>query len=393
MRVLILADKPFASRERAMLRRLEVGLADEGVRVVRGAPSTVASPPPESFADAIAYEPITLLGDWPPVRPLSRRSEMFGIGLQARTVADALERVAPASAERPIDVIHAFGDGCWRLAIEAAALTGARVAIDVWSARLIPRLPAIEKTAERRDDPVPLAWLAPNGAIHDEVRTTSARAPCVLAPWGAPAVDDPTAWSNEDSPAAIVVVSTGRNPTALQGAMEGVAEATRSDETSGLIFLDASSVQAHHGVWKRLEQLGLPERLSLIPDLESRRSLVLRADMLLMPEAYGDQRSITLDAMAAGMTVVALEDDYAEELVNDRTGVLVPAPSGRVWAEAIGDLLRDRGRARRIGREAHAFVRDRRQVSRYLGVALETYERLTRDEPIPFPGSAAAEGA
>jgi glycosyltransferase involved in cell wall biosynthesis len=211
----------------------------------------------------------------------------------------------------------------------------------------------------------------------------------VHAAWGAPAVDQPTAWSKEDAPAAIVVVSTGRNPTALQAAMEGVAEATRSDETPALVFLDAAAVREHHGLWKRIEGLGLPERLSLIPDLESRRTLVLRADMLLAPEAYGDQRSITLDAMAAGMTVVALEDAYAEELVDDRTAVLVPAPSGSQWSQAVAGLLKDRGRARRIGREAHAFVRDRRRVSRYVGTALETYERLTRDEPIPFPGAAA----
>ncbi len=38
MRILIIADESFASRERAMLSRLEVGLADEGVRVVHVIP-------------------------------------------------------------------------------------------------------------------------------------------------------------------------------------------------------------------------------------------------------------------------------------------------------------------------------------------------------------------
>ena len=41
MRVLILADGLFATRERALLSRLEVGLADEGVRVVQATPEDV----------------------------------------------------------------------------------------------------------------------------------------------------------------------------------------------------------------------------------------------------------------------------------------------------------------------------------------------------------------
>src|SRR5258705_7504763 len=60
MRVVILTDAGFARREHSLVSRLEIGLADGGVRVIHALPASAADPAPSAAADlfpARAHEP------------------------------------------------------------------------------------------------------------------------------------------------------------------------------------------------------------------------------------------------------------------------------------------------------------------------------------------------
>ena len=56
LRVLMMADRSFARREHAMLRRLEVGLIDEGVRVLRATPAGSPEEPTTGLAGTVSYD-------------------------------------------------------------------------------------------------------------------------------------------------------------------------------------------------------------------------------------------------------------------------------------------------------------------------------------------------
>src|SRR5213595_3029987 len=95
LRVLILADEFFASRERGLLTRLEVGLADEGVRVIHAVPEgTKTEAPGGVFSRVLTYSPKTLI--------LTRSLAVRKLG---RAIADMDETEEPGD----IDIIHVFG--------------------------------------------------------------------------------------------------------------------------------------------------------------------------------------------------------------------------------------------------------------------------------------------
>src|ERR1044071_9211761 len=98
MRVLILADEFFASRERGLLTRLEVGLADEGVRVIHAVPEGIKAEAADGgggvFTRVLTYSPKTLIL----TRPLAVRK-------LGRAIAEMDETEEPTD----IDVIHVFG--------------------------------------------------------------------------------------------------------------------------------------------------------------------------------------------------------------------------------------------------------------------------------------------
>jgi hypothetical protein len=110
MRILIIADDSFASRERAMLRRLEVGLADEGVRVVHAVPrSALRWHGAELSAQTVPYESRGMA--------ISRPWRVRRLVETTRTLHNGDN---PA-----FDLVHAFGHECWAFAAEVARQAGA----------------------------------------------------------------------------------------------------------------------------------------------------------------------------------------------------------------------------------------------------------------------------
>ena len=87
MRVLLLADRSFATREHAMLRRLEIGLIDEGLRVVRANPPVPNPEPTTGLAGALTYNDRAWRYIMPaPERTLAR--DLMNLSLEARPDSD-----------------------------------------------------------------------------------------------------------------------------------------------------------------------------------------------------------------------------------------------------------------------------------------------------------------
>ena len=87
-----------------------------------------------------------------------------------------------------------------------------------------------------------------------------------------------------------------------------------------------------------------------------------------------------LEAMAAGLPVVATDVGGVRELVADgETGLLVPAGDPARLAEALRSLLADPALRRRLGAAGHARARERFDLRALRDAHLELYAReLTR---------------
>ena len=98
--------------------------------------------------------------------------------------------------------------------------------------------------------------------------------------------------------------------------------------------------------------LGLGERVALLGDISRERLAeeYANADCFCLPSVQEGFGIVFLEAMAAGLPVVACRAAAVPEVVLDgQTGVLVPPRDPEALARALADLLRRPERARELG--------------------------------------------
>lgn len=363
MRVLIIADSVFAVRERTLLSRLEVGLADEGVRVVHAIPqSLVGTLDAEVFKTAAAYE---------------GRGPILTRSLRVKHLVSQLGE--DTTAERPVDLIHAFGGACWSMALELARQTGASLAFEVWRTGQVNRARTMRPSG--RDTVAPV-FFAPDAAIERALLREGLGISVRVTPWGVHTQAEVRKIFEPDKHASVFVAGAGHDRAGFCAAIEGLGELMK-DHDHVMVFVDAVGARRAN-IWPLAERMGILERLTLIPDFEGRRELALRGDVLVIPEKHGEHRSILLDAMAAGMAVVSAADPMVSALTDGRTAKLVQSCEPAQWAAAVGQLLDDTESARAMGASAHAYVKQEHRVSAHVASVLDAYEWMTSKEAIPF---------
>jgi hypothetical protein len=379
MRAVILADESFATRERAMLSRLEVGLADEGVRVVHAIPLRAAKwYQPEVFTQAVTY-----------------MDQGFSFSLRWRTqqLARALEALAEGD-ERAVDIVHAFGHPAWPIAIELVRQTGSGLAVEVWCRDLIRsagrlRLPggaAGGRGPGAGAANLPPVFFAPDPGIEHALRDEDTSLSVRLTPWGVHTPAAPREILRPGRAISIMVDASGMGGEAMAAALEGLAGVAAA-VPEVMIFAESEAVRVA-GLWPMIRRLGLTDRFTLIPDLEARREMSLRGDVLILPEARGEFRSLALDAMAHGMLVIAAADPLVTVLIDGRTARLVDRPAAERWRGAISWALSDRPAAIALARSAQDYIRQSRRASGHISAVVDAYEWMTSRESIPFEAGA-----
>ncbi len=363
MRVLFLLDEVFATRERPLIERLEVGLADEGVRVVRAVPDSLREAQAGGFFVQTAT--FTLAG-----MPLSR---------QAR-VRRLLDQVSGAD-DRPIDVVHVMGGAAWGFAATAARLAGAPLVLEVWRAGLAGRVRAVRTALGGAS---PLIALCPDEGTHGELGAAGLGDIARVAPWGVHVTERERPAFSADVATSIFMVGSGRDARAFSACMEGLVRAI-PNSSDARVYLDADAARRSR-LWPVLRRLNLTDRVSLIDALEARRELVLVGDALLVPEAVGEHRTIVLDAMGAGMAVLAAYDARIAWMLDGVTARLVgatvpagapPGPaSADAWADAIRDLVLNPEAGRALGRSARVHVQEHRRASAHVAAVMGVYSSL-----------------
>jgi len=370
MRVLIIADEAFATRERGMLSRLEVGLIDEGVRVVQALPEsdTSAVDFTELFSPVVRYSPRTVAI----VRAFAARKLL-------RSLADRLGE----DDDGRFDFVHVFGGSAWGLGEEIARILGATLILEIWRPGLIPRAQEVARRMKKFDSHDEPVLFAPDPFI--EQAATESGALVRLAPWGVHVPDRSGVDKIAEHTRSIMLVGNARDVKAFTTAFVGLVEATQY-ERSALIFCDAIAA-TRAGLWTIAKKMGALERLTLIDTLETRRDLLLQGDLLVHPDSHGEQRSIVLEAMAAGMVVVAAKDRFFSTLIDGKTALIVDRSDPAAWKAAISAALTNSSLATSISAQAATHMRAHRPASAHVRKVLANYEWIAGRSSIPFPVS------
>lgn len=365
MKVLILADELFAMRERSMLSRLELGLADEGIRVIHGLPADVASHEQGPvFSRAVVYE-----------------TSRFGAfrRMLARRLAQTIRDPDAEEDDQPVSIVHVFGGSVWQFGADLASELEADLVLELWRPALCERADQLAAASAGRSAPV---FAVPDQMLDRYVRDRSPNLTVRTTPWGVHADEKPHVLLPPNRVPTAVLIGGGHDRAAFGAALTGLAQVIPHHRDL-MIFID-SRVVRRGDLWSIAKRLGLLPSMSLIEDIEARRDLLTQADLLILPEARGEHHSVVLEAMAAPMAVIAAADPAVGTLLSDRTARLVQKVDPNEWASAIRDLLGDPARANALALAGREFVRQERSAFRHVRSVLELYQWMTSPAAIPI---------
>jgi glycosyltransferase involved in cell wall biosynthesis len=107
---------------------------------------------------------------------------------------------------------------------------------------------------------------------------------------------------------------------------------------------------------ERCTSLGLDACVHFEGTVEDVASWLARADVFVLSSRSEGMPMSVLEAMAAGLPVIASDVGGMRELVDERRGILVAPGDPAALAQALGDLVLDPARRRRLGGAGRAAV-------------------------------------
>lgn len=134
---------------------------------------------------------------------------------------------------------------------------------------------------------------------------------------------------------------------------------------------------------QQVENLGLGERVKFLPGAHDLRPLYRRADLFVLSSRAEALPNVILEAMAAGLPVVATRvGGVPEAVVPEATGLLVAPGDDRGLAAALGRVLDDSGVRRAMSRQARQRVLDHFSFPAMVSRHEEVWARLLWGEAV-----------
>jgi glycosyltransferase involved in cell wall biosynthesis len=126
--------------------------------------------------------------------------------------------------------------------------------------------------------------------------------------------------------------------------------------------------------------LGVNDRLTLVGQVSNIGVYYAMADALVLPSHSEGSPNVLLEAMAAGVPVVATAVGGVPEIVTHSENALLVSPHDpRAMAAAIGRILIDRQLAGKLAANAYASIVSRHSPERRLRSLVEIYRQLAGD--------------
>ncbi|MEE9212173.1 MAG: glycosyltransferase, partial [Phycisphaeraceae bacterium] len=345
--------------ELASFRYLVVGLIDEQVRVAQVVPEGLSEEESSAFGERLTWHD----SRWRLVRRhrLSRLAEPLGaLGVMLLHALDGRVWEGTLRLAHRLNCAAVFGAGS---ALDVAQVAHMGRVIDPTRMAFAAATAPLAKAIRQRLDPQVIVDVIPTGVhVPDELPGTASRA----------------------DPEALCAVITGNGQfDADYLALFTALPAILADYPQAQFFLDGMGSDQHQ-LWQAARRLDLLSNLSLIPRRLGHRELLLRADVLIHPQALARSRSLTLRAMAHGLPVLARQDRWLDYLIDGQTAWVVDRCKPEPWGELIRRLLDDPQAASTLGRGARQWVQQHRLAATQVEQMRQLYRRAT-GESLKFP--------
>lgn len=136
----------------------------------------------------------------------------------------------------------------------------------------------------------------------------------------------------------------------------------------------------------RAHALGVAARVLFLGQRDDVPALMAAADLLCLPSYFEGHPLVILEAMAAGLPVVAARSlGITETVCNGETGLLFPLDNAPVLAHTLARLLDDRQLAARLAAAARLVVRRHFTARRMAGQTLAVYRAVLATKRVRAP--------
>jgi glycosyltransferase involved in cell wall biosynthesis len=162
-------------------------------------------------------------------------------------------------------------------------------------------------------------------------------------------------------------------------------------EVPDVLFRIAGDGGLRASLEARRARLGLEARVQFLGHVADVPTLLGRGGIFAFPSLMEASPNAVIEAMSAGLPVVATNVGGIPEVVeHDRNGLLVPAGDPAALASALRNLLGDAPRCRRLGAAARATIGERFSHERMVDAFHTLYlSELGRRRPEAVTGGAA----
>lgn len=362
MRVAMVIDEQRLVQEQRLLNRLGVGLMAEGVQLTRIVPAGPLHEGERGMGLAPRIQtPMTSL-------PWMRR-------LHVQRLFETLE-------DNPPDALYLVGSNTWALGLGLAKALDRPALLEVWSAALAPTVPRLAAQPHIAGVVAPCAGITKALRDHVDAEILMQVPMGVATPRRARRpLDD-----RERAP-AIAILGGARDVPAYTALLGGLARVVKNHPALQ-VFLELRG-RHEHDIWRQAERLGLLGAVSAIGAAEQHRALLLRCDVVLWPERFGELRSILLEAMAMGLPVVAASDNALDMLVDGETASLVFEASEDHWARSLSAILDDPPRAQALGLRGREHVVTSHRSSEQVQRLMAALAQVAGQDAYAFPRPAS----
>ncbi len=360
MHIGVIADGMYLTHERVLLDRVVLGLAKREMTItVIHNPAVEGSLPLESaFGDDVRCVEAMWRG------PLWMRS-------------DRIERAISALDGEIPDVFFALGGRSAALGDALTAACERPLVVRVDSSR------QARHTLHGRHAARVGAYVAANDTLAGILRRHVD--PALVNVVHASALIPPTpvdVLRSVETSISIAIVGPGRDVPAYRALLAALSRLLQANPQTQ-VCLELRGAHQHE-IWRLAQRMDLLSNVSTVTDASTHRSLITECDVLAFPERVNRVHSLLLDAMAAGMAVIARHDPIQEVLRDDDTAVVMSQPDPEQWTAGLRGILTQPDRARRLGSAAREFICSEYQPDSHIDGLLATFRDIVEGGVLPF---------
>ncbi len=179
-----------------------------------------------------------------------------------------------------------------------------------------------------------------------------------------------------------VIIWTGRLDP-VKGFEQMLASVAKVTEFRRVRFLVVGQGDYRMAIEELIKQHHLEDRVLLLGQRDDVPQLLQIADLFLFGSRTEGSPNALLEAMAAGLPIVATNVPGCRDLVkHEQTGLLVPLDSPQSMAEAVCRLLDDPLMSRQLGRNAQQWAMQNANIDHMSQPWLALYRTLLSPSPL-----------